>query len=276
MKKAEIAAKVFETMDAVPLLDLKGGALKTAITDLAGLSLVPWFCDISVQWAVRLSIPGGTLKKSQLKAIKGTSITTTEAGALLIGVPGDGIEPSTYFLSPLADALVQAAQPGMQLELATANLGVVKRDWDAKAETSTEFGNQRYVGTTDAQGNWVITHSTPALTDSVLTVALDCGRMVLRNGPWNVTGKTEAYAVLMHWLESPEANINPLAVKRFITLQDGAFMNSDPGMIRKLYGLGLGFFRHRLAEGPFRWPAPGPVMNSRQQLEEVARAVVGV
>jgi len=262
-------------MDALPLRDLTGGALKIPIADLVGLSLVPWFCDISVQWAVRLSIPGGTLKKSHLKAIKGVFITITEAGALLIGVPGDGIEPSTYFLSPLADALVQAAQPGMQLELATANLGVVKRDWDAKAETSTEFGNQRYFGTIDGQGNWIITHSTPALTDSALTVALDCGRMVARNGPWNVTGKPEAYAVLMHWLESPEANVNPLAVSRFITLQDGAFINSDPGMIRKLCGLGLGFFRHRLAKGPFQWPAPGPVLHSRQQLEEVARALVG-
>jgi hypothetical protein len=56
---------------------------------------------------------------------------------------------------------------------------------------------------------------------------------------------------------------------------EGAFANGDPGMTRKLCGLGLGFFRHRLAEGPFRWPEPGQLRYERPQLEEVARAVVG-
>ena len=220
MKKAEIATKVFEAMDAVPLSDLVGGALKIPITDLAGLSLVPWFCDVSVQWALRLAIPGTTLKKSLLKKVNGSFVTVNEVGAFLVGVPGDGIEPSTFVPMPLVEAVAQVAQPGMKLELATANLGVVKRDWDAKAETDTSFGNQRYLGTI-------------------------------------------------------EANVNPLAVKRFIGLKDGAFRNSDPGMTRKLCGLGLGFFRHRLGGGPFRWPAPGPTMNSEQQLEDVARVVVG-
>jgi len=275
MKKVEIAARVFETMDGVLLRDLTGDAFKIPIADLAGLALVPWFCDLSIQWAVRLSVQGGPLKKSQLKAIKGAFVSITEAGALLVGVPGDGIEPATYVLLPLADALAQTAQPGMKLELATANLGVVRRDRDARAETSTPFGNQRYVGTVDDQGKWTITHCTVGLTVSALSGALDCGRMVARDGPWKVSDKSEAYSVLMHWLESPEANVNPTAVSRFITLQDGAFINGDPGMKRKLCGLGLGFFRHRLAEGPFRWPAPGPVMYTRQQLEEVARGVVG-
>ena len=66
-----------------------------------------------------------------------------------------------------------------------------------------------------------------------------------------------------------------MAVRRFISWQDGAFINSDPGMTRKLCGLGLGFFRHRFAGGPFRWPEPGPVMYPQAQLEEVARGVVG-
>lgn len=275
MKKVEIAARVFEMMDGVFLRELTGGAFKIPIADLAGLALVPWFCDLSVQWAVRLSVSGGPLKKSQLKPIKGAFITITEAGTLLVGVPGDGIEPVMYVLLPLADALAQAAQPGMKLELATANLGVVKRDQDAKAETSTPFGNQRYVGTIDDQGKWTITHCTIGLTVSALRTALDCGRMVARDGPWKVTDKSEAHAVLMRWLESPEANVNPMAVRRFIKLQDGAFINGDPGMTRKLCGLGLGFFRHRLADGPFRWPAPGPVMYATQQLDEVARGVVG-
>jgi hypothetical protein len=35
MKKADIATKVFEAMDAVPLSDVGGGALKIPISDLA-------------------------------------------------------------------------------------------------------------------------------------------------------------------------------------------------------------------------------------------------
>jgi len=163
----------------------------------------------------------------------------------------------------------------MKLELATANLGIVKRDWDAKAETDTPFGNQRYLGTIDADGLWTITQTTPGLSASVLADALACGRMVASNGPWTVSDKVEAHAIVMHWLGSPEANVNPMAVKAFITLKDGAFTNSDPGMTRKLCGLGLGFFRHRLGGGAFRWPAPGPTMDSLQQLEDVARIVVG-
>jgi hypothetical protein len=275
MKKAEISTKVFEAMDALPPVDLDGGELKISIADLAGLSLVPWFCDPCVQWALRLSIPGGTLKKSALKKVNGSFVTENETGALLVGVPGDGIEPSMFVLLPLVEAIAQFAQPGMKLELAAANLGVVKRDWDAKAETDTTFGNQRYVGILDGSLHWMITQTTPGLTASALAVALGCGRLVACNGPWQVTDKSEAHAVLMNWLGSPEANVNPMAVKRFIALSDGAFTNSDPGMNRKLCGLGLGFFRHRLAGGPFRWPEPGPTMYSTEQLEEVARDVVG-
>jgi hypothetical protein len=275
MKKTEIAEKVFEQMNAVPLQSLAGGELSIPIADLAGLALVPWFCDVSVQWAFRLSMPGVALKKQLLKKVKGSFVAATQAGELLVGVPGDGIEPSTYALLPLSEAIACIAQPEMRLELATANLGIVKRDWDTSAETSTPYGNQRYAGTFDGQSNWIISESTPGLDVTVLGEALNCGRMVVRNGPWDVKDKSEAYSVMMHWMESPEANINPMAVQRFITLKDCAFANSDPGMTRKLCGLGLGFFRHRLAGGPFQWPKPGPVMHSRQQLEEVARAVVG-
>jgi len=275
MKKTAIARKVFEVMDSVPLAALVGGAVVVPIIDLAGLALVPWFCDASVQWALRLTRPGSTLHKSLLKKVNDSFITATEAGAVLVGVPGDGIEPNTSTLFPLAEAVAKVAEPGMVLELATANLGVVKRDWEVKAETNTPHGNQRYLGPVDAQCRWVITQTAPALTVAALTSALSCGCMVAGNGPWQVTDTSEAYAVVMQWLRSPEANVNPMAVKRFIALKDGAFMNSDPGMTRKLCGLGLGFFRHRLAGSPFRWPEPDSSRHAIQQLAEVARAVVG-
>ncbi len=275
MKKTEIATIVFELMDTVPLTDLGGEDLTVPIADIAGLSLLPWFCDVSVQWAFRLAIPGTPFKKSPLKKVIGSYTTLSDDGTLLIGVPGDGIEPSLFVLSPLVDAIAEIAEPGMTLELAAANLGVVKRDWDAKAETDSIFGNQHYLGTFDGSGGWTITRSTPGLTATVLAAALDCGRMVAQNGPWRVHDSSEAFSVAMNWLQSPEANINPMAVQRFISLKNGVFVNDDPGMTRKMWGLGMGFFRHRLAASPFGWPEPGPTMYSREQLEETARAVVG-
>lgn len=275
MKKTDIAAKVFEAMDSRPLAEIDGGDVVVPVTELAGLSQVPWFCDASVQWAFRITAPGTALTKSLLKNVNDSFISATEAGAVLIGVPGDGIEPSTFTLFPLAEAIAKAVRPGMTLELAAANLGVVKRDWEVRAETRTTHGNQRYVGTVDPHGRWAIGRSTPALTRTVLDAALGCGRMVATDGPWTVDDTAQAYAVLMQWLSSPQANINPMAVKRSIVLGDGAFTNSDPRMVRKLCGLGLGFFRHRFAGGPYRWEDPGPSRHTVQQLEEVARAVVG-
>lgn len=49
LKKLEIAAKVFATLEAVPLADLRDGPLVLPFADLAGLALIPWYCDESIQ-----------------------------------------------------------------------------------------------------------------------------------------------------------------------------------------------------------------------------------
>ena len=71
------------------------------------------------------------------------------------------------------------------------------------------------------------------------------------------------------------ANVAPVAVRRFIALKNGAFANADPGMDRKLCGLGLGFFRERLKDGPFLWQQSDPSWNSPELLEDVISTVVG-
>jgi len=275
MKKTEIAARVFEAIDAVPPAQLAGGPLAVPLESLAGLALVPWFCDLSIQWALRLSAPGTILKKTLLPKTPGTYPAVTESGALLVGIPGDGIAPSTHVLIPLAAALAASAHPGMTVELATANLEVVKRDADAKAETSTTFGNQLYRGTVDGTGHWRIADSIPALTAEVLSAAIACGALVPNNGPWTAVDREEAHAILMHWLLSREANINPGAVKHFVTLKNLTFHTDDAGMIRRFHGLALGFFRQRLAGGPFHWPEPKAWFDPLAALEDAARTVVG-
>jgi hypothetical protein len=275
MKQADVARAVFDILDAAALVEVEGGGAREPVTDLASVALVPWYCDPSVQWAVRLTPAGAGFKQSPLKRIKGCHIAVSSAGALVIGIPGDGIEPSTYALLPLAAALAQVVEPGMRLELAAANLGTVKRDWDVKAETSTRHGDQRYSGSIDHERTWHIDQTTPSLTPATLEAALTCGRMVTRNGPWQASDRAEAYAVVLTWLGSRQANVNPKAVARFITLQNDAFLNSDPGMTRKLCGLGLAFFRHRLAGGPFQWADVGTAMHSQEEVRSVADAVVG-
>lgn len=66
--------------------------------------------------------------------------------------------------------------------------------------------------------------------------------------------------MLMQWLQSREANINPAAVKHFVTWRDGSFQTDDAGMLRRLHGLALGFCRHRLAGSPFRRPGPKTIL----------------
>src|SRR5258707_916140 len=80
----------------------------------------------------------------------------------------------------------------------------------------------------------------------------------------------------------PKANINPMAVRQLMSLRGLRFEKAGTAeqhrrmgdIDRRLYGLALGFFRHRLAGGPFRWNESGDVGHSAASLEEVVRAVV--
>ena len=93
IKKTEIAARVFEMADALPLEPLHGGALAVPVADLASLSLAPWFCDVSVQWAIRITDPNGPLKKNAVGKVPNSYPSVSADGRVLIGIPGDGIEP---------------------------------------------------------------------------------------------------------------------------------------------------------------------------------------
>jgi hypothetical protein len=275
VKKSEIAPAVFDATNRAPLERVGGGPLAIPVGDLAALAHVPWFCDASVQWALRIEMPGAPVSPVTLKKVKGTSVAVSEKGAALIGIPGDGIAPCTGLLTQFADAVGVLAVPGTSLELATANLGVVKRDWQAKSETSSKYGDQRYTGAVNTNGEWEIARSAPAMTAVALNTAIECGRMVTQAGPWTTKSRDEAHAVMVEWLSSAAANVNPLAVKRFITFRDGAFVNSDPGMVRLLFGLAQAFMRVRLAGGSLQWTESVPPRTTPQEIEDVEQAVIG-
>ena len=104
-----------------------------------------------------------------------------------------------------------------------------------------------------------------------------------RGGPWKVEDASEAFQVLMRWMENRQANINPMAVKHFIKFKGSALEDTGLGQ-DYLCGLALGFFRHRLAGSCFAWNPPDPVYANLPDLnlppgqlsrEEVARAVIG-
>jgi len=286
MKKTEIATRVFTAVSSLKLTGIKGGPLVVPLADLCGLMLIPWFCDGSIQWALRLTSHGPVFKKTSLKKAGAASVTITDSGSMLIGIPGDGIRPyMTSTFLPLCEALATVVQPGTVLELATANVGLVKLDEGTfKAETGSCHGNQHYQGTIDQDRNWVIEQSTLALSIRTLERALECGRMVAREGPWKVENKSEAFEVLMQWMQSKQANVNPMAVKHFIQLNESRFVDSGLGKDR-LCGLGLGFFRHRLAGMCFQWEPPDPFyvnyvnqkrLPGQESPEDVAREVTGL
>jgi hypothetical protein len=287
MRKTEIAARVFAQVSSDELKDLEGGPVVVPVEDLPGLMLVPWFCDGSIQWSIRFTAAASAFKKTSLKKARAATVTITETGATLIGVPGDGIRPylTSTFL-PLGEALATALESGTVLELATANLGVVKLDEGTfKAESVSRRGNQRYLGVIDPNRNWAIQKSTLPLSAGTLERALECGRMVARNGPWRVEDKSEAFQVLMRWMESKQANINPMAVKHFIKFTESAFVDTGIGPDH-LCGLGLGFFHHRLTGTCFLWEPPNPAyaksvkpqgvpgLPRQESAEEVARAIL--
>ena len=96
MKKTEIAPRVFAAVSSLALTDIEGGPLVAPLAEVCALMLVPWFCDGSVQWALRLTSPGPAFKKWALKKVGAASLSVTDAGAMLIGVPGDGIRPYEF------------------------------------------------------------------------------------------------------------------------------------------------------------------------------------
>lgn len=276
MKQSEIAPRVFELLERTPPTKLRGGPLSVPPTDLVGLSLVPWFCEACVQWAIRVAIPGQPFRKSPFRKVKGAHAAVTPDGVLQIGVSGEGMDPSIWALSPLAEAIADIAVPGMILELGAANLGVVKCDWEVKADTQTTDGDHHYYGVIDDEGLWRIERTAPALERRELETALACGRMAIQKGPWTTTSKEEAVAIAVDWFVSPAANLNPLAALYFFKFHEGAFVNSDPQMDNKLPGLALGFFRQRLAGGSFHWTT-GRLqgIHTLEQLQQFARDLVG-
>lgn len=172
MKQSEIAPWVFEVLERTPPAELDGGPLSAPPSALADLSMVPWFCEGCIQWAIRATVPGRPFRKPPFSKVKGTHVAVTPDGALLVGIPGDGIDPSTWALFPLAEKVAGIVEPGMAVEFGAANLGVVKRDWEVKAETKTSDGNHYYAGAVDGEGRWVIERTTPALDRVDLEAAL--------------------------------------------------------------------------------------------------------
>jgi|KBSSwiStaDraftv2_1062776.scaffolds.fasta_scaffold638602_2 hypothetical protein len=73
-----------------------------------------------------------------------------------------------------------------------------------------------------------------------------------------------------------------MAVRQLLTLRHLRFEKAGTAedhrkmgdIDRRLYGLALGFFRHRVAGGPFHWYEPGETGHSAASLEEVVRAVI--
>lgn len=278
MKSSEIAPRVLAAVADLPLHDVADPP-PLRITDLAALALVPWFSDLSVQWTIRLAAPGTPLKKTLVKKVNDASIAVAGDGALLIGIPGDGLQPSTHTVAPIAAQLEHVATPGMTLELVTANLGEVLLDESVEADAVTAFGNQRYVGTIGDGGTWRLTGATPTGDGAWLRRALDAARLAIGRGPWTVRNAAEARAIVLQYALSRTTSRN--YIKKYLTFRADALVMGKE-LAGQEHALALAVFRERLAGGPFGWTpfvAEAEMFDTAEQtqakMEAIADGIVG-
>ena len=278
MKKSEIASLVLSKIEPLPLLPVNK-PFSLSLIDFPALALLPWWCEICTQWAVRItSADGQALKKKMLHKVNQVFVSESD-GSLLAGVPGDGIDAPLWALIPLGDALAKSCKPGMTLELACANLGIVNRDWQVKGESQTTHGNQRYRGAINTDGTWQITATSLQLSHADLEQALSIAKMVLSKGPFTVRSRDEAAAIIKIWITSFEANVNPDYVTTVQKLTGDRFSFSQEQDNRRLCGLGLGYFRHRFFKGPFTWERELPpgfaALCPPEKVQQVLSACIG-
>jgi len=231
---------------------IAGGPVALHGSDLFALSLIPYFCDPSVQFALILRAPAGaTLDR---KALKMKFILVAEAdGDVVVSIPGDGIYPPQLLFTNVAAAIARAAPSGTTIELRAANIGTVNRDWVVKAETGSVAGNHRYRGTIGAGGSLTIEASYPAVDAGSLTAAAAIGRTVAAMGPWEARDRDEAAAVVRDVLDRRSANINAAFIKVAVRV-DGGRIVTAPAYDQppsKHFALGMALFRLRFANGPW-------------------------
>jgi hypothetical protein len=259
-------------------MPIEGGVVEMKLDELPALALIPFYCDLSVQYAVHVR-GKAKLDKKALK-VKFTGLFEVD-GEYALAIPGDGIMPPLRVGATVATAIAAAAPPGTRIELRTANLGKVTRDRTVKAETVLASGNQRYAGELGEGGVWRIDHAYPAVTALQLAGALEIGRTVLAKGPWRMRDRDEAAATVRGMLDSRTANINDHFVKQAVRV-DGSSLVLWPVFDRepsKHFALGMALFRRRFADGP--WDIASGLaqdklgMTTEDQKDEIMNTVLG-
>jgi hypothetical protein len=259
---------------------IAGGPVALHVSDLFSLSLIPYYCDPSVQFALILRAPKSA--KLDRKALKMKFILVSEAdGEIVISIPGDGIYPPQLLFTKVAAAIAQAAPPGTTIELRAANIGTVNRDWVVKSETASSAGDHRYSGTIGEHATLTIDASHPKVDAAALTAAVAIGRTVLSNGPWVARDRDEAAAVVRNMLDRRSANINEAFVRVAVRVEGGRIV-TQPSFDQpptKHFALGMELFRLRFANGPWDVKTVSAVdyygMLTEAQKDEVMKAVLG-
>lgn len=249
MKVSEIAGKVLGALRSTKPAAVAGGPLETPLSSLAALSLVPYACDPSVQWAVIARAPqGAKLDAKPLRGVKGFGLEDAK-GALLVSIPGDGLHPAFCLLQPLAKAL-QSLPAGAELELCAANLGVVRRDREVKADTALTAGNQRFSGKVVAGGRWAIAETSPAVSADDLRAAIEIGESAMGQSPWAAKTPKDAVQVARMALMSLALNISAPYFRKYVRVK-GKQVLLGKELESRHAGLGMIFVRQRFADGPW-------------------------
>lgn len=277
MALKDIAPGIRDRLKGAAAAPIGDGPLETSLDALPKLSLLPFYCDPGVQWAVSVRRPDGRpVDAKAIRKVKGIAVTVRPEG-LDVGIPGDGIDPALVFFEPLASALASLPS-GTIVELLSANLGTVHRDNQVKLDGVSTAGDQSYTGHVGEGGRWVLTHAHPAASAAALRQFLDLAARVESRGPWRVRDEAEAADLLEEAFDSPAFNVGLGAFRRKIRAHGNEITLTD--LDTKHLGMGLMFFRRQFADGPWdvaagrRLDADARARNPRPDVKKEVMAEV--
>jgi hypothetical protein len=246
MARKTTVADIRAATGKLALTEIRDGPLQVKLASIASLSLIPWFCDCSVQYALVLDTGGVKLPLGPLRELEGPALAQVGSRTEL-GIPGGGDRSAAELLRQTLGLL--DPPKGTQIELAAANTGYLQRERVVKAETDHIAGNQRYAGTVLKRGLWSIERSHPALSAEQLSQALQFCGAVLKPGSLKGQDASEAAAALELAQKSMVADLSEYAFSKLKL--DGAAIRMPRDLKPKREAVALMLFRLRFADGPW-------------------------
>lgn len=250
----ELASRLITKPEREVPVPLRGGPSSFPLSEIALLSLIPWFCDPGIHWAIRLRSSNTETIRHALNDTNDLTITDSERG-LTIVVPGDGITFPLWVLQPIGAALVDNLRSGDLVELITANIGVLARDEWTAVDVALTAGDQDFSGVVENDRTCRLTLAAPEISVEQFMEAINIARMIMnRSGPWIMRDAEEAKSVVRGLIGSVISNTSDVFIRRRYRIRGSEIHLLTPlkeNDFTRLPGLALQVFRLRFPSGPW-------------------------